>query len=211
MGIQSASAHSSVPARPLGMEASSRARGGARSRARAVAASVLVGLVLWRPLPVGARCGLGRRSILSCGSASVSVFLPGGDRGPLIPRGAPGAAARKGKKPLWPTVWPYRGPPAAGPNGRGPPRTRHRGGLVLVATVAARALGDRARDRARPPPRRPCPPASAIFPVHRRRLSMPCGRSFSFISHSAKSTLTLEHGLAYHGFRLAPPPSHRRK
>ena len=54
MGIQSASAHSSVPARPLGMEASVPRARGARSRARAVAASVLVGLVLWRPLPVGA-------------------------------------------------------------------------------------------------------------------------------------------------------------
>ena len=51
MGIQSASAHPSVPARPLGMEASVPRARGARSRARAVAASVLVGLVLWRPLP----------------------------------------------------------------------------------------------------------------------------------------------------------------
>ena len=54
MGSQSASAHPSVPARPLGMEASVPRARGARSRARAVAASVLVGLVLWRPLPVGA-------------------------------------------------------------------------------------------------------------------------------------------------------------
>ena len=52
MGIQSASAHSSVPARPLGMEASVPRARGARSRARAVAASCL--LFLWRPLPVGA-------------------------------------------------------------------------------------------------------------------------------------------------------------
>ena len=36
------------------MEASVPRARGARSRARAVAASVLVGLVLWRPLPVGA-------------------------------------------------------------------------------------------------------------------------------------------------------------
>ena len=52
MGIQSASAHSSVPARPLGMEASV-SRG---ASSRAVAASVLV-LVLWRPLPACAGAG----------------------------------------------------------------------------------------------------------------------------------------------------------
>ena len=73
MGIQSASAHSSVPARPLGMEASVPRARGARSRARAVAASCLLvllatvarvrgrrcGLVLflWRPLPVVAGAG----------------------------------------------------------------------------------------------------------------------------------------------------------
>ena len=57
MGSQSASAHSSVPARPLGMEASVPRARGARSRARAVAASVLVGLVLWRPLPAIAGAG----------------------------------------------------------------------------------------------------------------------------------------------------------
>ena len=69
MGIQSASAHSSVPARPLGMEASVPRARGARSRARAVAASCLL------VLSCGDRCPRARAPVRpgSCRAFSVGA------------------------------------------------------------------------------------------------------------------------------------------